>query len=185
MIGWGLWRQRAARVTPRANVEVPPHPGRIMSHPRIRNDQNISISLKLQQPGDKNGDPTGQHRPARCGNQVFTRFIDRTGIDGNTGRNGTVKPSSKWNRGPVPPRPQFHLPLIRAVPSRRENISRCTFLPSRPVEKTSPYHPVPSSKPAPTVPSRSQNLLPSCPAVKTYPYRIVPQLPSLLPVKIP
>ena len=54
--------------------------------------------------------------------------------------------------------------LYRPVPSR-----------SRPVYKTYPYRPVPSSKPAPTVPSRLQNVpLPSRPVVKTYPYRPVP-----------
>ena len=50
--------QCAARVAPRANVEVPPHPGRIRSHLRIRNP---SKSLQIQQPqGDENGDPTGR-----------------------------------------------------------------------------------------------------------------------------
>ena len=42
LIGWGSWSQGAARVTPLVNVEVPPHPGRIGSYPRIRNP---SISL--------------------------------------------------------------------------------------------------------------------------------------------
>ena len=49
-LGWGSWSLRAARVTPRANVGVSPHPGRIISHPRIRNH---SKSLQLQQPGDQ------------------------------------------------------------------------------------------------------------------------------------
>ena len=40
------WSQRAARVAPRANAKVPPHPGRISSHLRFRNP---SISLQLQQ----------------------------------------------------------------------------------------------------------------------------------------
>ena len=60
----------------------------------------------------------------------------------------------------VPSRPfplTFHLSLTRTVPSRRENTFRCT-LPCRPVEKISTYRPVPSTKPAPTVPSRRQNL---------------------------
>ena len=78
-----------------------------------------------------------------------------------------------WSR-PVPSRRQFHLPLTRAVPSRREHISRFT-LPSRPVEEVPPYRPVPSTKPAPTVPSRLQILpLPSRPVVKPCPYRPVP-----------
>ena len=54
MIGWGSWSQRAARVSPRGNVEVQPHPGSIGSHPRIRNP---SISLQPKQPDDENGDP--------------------------------------------------------------------------------------------------------------------------------
>ena len=37
MIGWGSWSQRAARVTPLANVNVPPHPGRIKFYLRMRN----------------------------------------------------------------------------------------------------------------------------------------------------
>ena len=60
LIGWGPWSQRAARVAPRDNVEVPPHPGRIGSHPRIRNP---SISLQPKQPDDENGDPPGRYRP--------------------------------------------------------------------------------------------------------------------------
>ena len=93
-----------------------------------------------------------------------------------TGRDGTVKPSSKWNRGPVLSRPVDHftytinsycpvpprkvLPLHFTVPSRRGNIP----LPSRPVDKT-----------CPTVLSRLQNLpLPSRLVGKTCPYRPVP-----------
>ena len=63
LIGWGSWRQRAARVSPRANVEFAPLTRKIRSHPRIRNP---SIPLQLRQPGDENGDPTGQYHPARC-----------------------------------------------------------------------------------------------------------------------
>ena len=94
-------------------------------------------------------------------------FIDGTVLTVTTGRDGTVKPSSKWNRGPVPSRRQFHPPLTHTVRSRQENSSRCT-LPSRPVEAISPYRPVPSPRPNPTVPSRRQNLpIPSRPAVNT------------------
>ena len=60
LIVWRSWSQRAARVVPRYNVEVPPHPGRIGSHPRIRNP---SVSLQLQQPGDESGDPPGRYGP--------------------------------------------------------------------------------------------------------------------------
>ena len=110
-----------------------------------------------------------------------------------TARDGTVKPSSKWNGGGlIPSSRPFHQPLIRPIPSRPENLSRCTLpsrpveeissyrpvpstkpaLPFRPVYETYPYRPVPSSKHAPTVPSRRQNLsLQSNPAVKTCPYR--------------
>ena len=50
LIGWGSWSQRTAGVSQRDNVEVPPHSGRIGSHPLIRNP---SISLQLQQIGTK------------------------------------------------------------------------------------------------------------------------------------
>ena len=100
----------------------------------------------------------------------------RDGIDGNDGmgRDGkTVVQMEPWSR-PVPSRRQFHLPLAHTVPSRRENLSRCT-LPSRPVEEIAPYRPVPSRKYPLTVPSRRQNLpLPSRPVCKTYPYRPIP-----------
>ena len=77
-----------------------------------------------------------------------------------------------WSR-PVPSRRQFHVPLTRTVPSRQENISCCT-LPSRPDEEISPYRPVSSTKPAPTVPSRRENLsLPFHPAIHISPYRPV------------
>ena len=115
--------------------------------------------------------------------QAFACFIDGTVLTVTTGRDGTVKPSSKWNRGPVPstvsptvnsyrPVPsRKSLPLHFTVPSRRGNIP----LPSRPVDKTCPYRPVPSTKPTPTVPSRRQNLpIPSRPAVETCPYRQTP-----------
>ena len=45
------------------NVEVPPEPGGIASHPRMKNP---SSSLQLQQPGGGNGDPTCRYRPAGC-----------------------------------------------------------------------------------------------------------------------
>ena len=53
-------------------VEVPPHPGRIISRPRII---NLSISLQLQQPGDENADPPGRYRPAGCGNPNPTGWL--------------------------------------------------------------------------------------------------------------
>ena len=100
-----------------------------------------------------------------------------------------VKPSSKWNRGPVASRPVDNFTYRYLVPSRLvEKISPVSlYLPSLPVEQLFPYRPVPSS-----------NLpIPSSPAVKTSPYRQilrskpVPTVPprhsllSLLPVKIP
>ena len=96
-----------------------------------------------------------------------------------TGRDGTE--NRRQNGTVVPSRRQFHLPLTRTVPSRRENLSRYT-LPSRLVEEISPYRPVPSAKPTPTVPSRRQNLsLPSNPAVKTCPYRPAPPFIAVTP----
>ena len=65
LIGWGSWSQRATRVAPRANDEVPPHPGRISAYPRIR---NLPISLQHQQTGQENADPPGRYRSAQRGN---------------------------------------------------------------------------------------------------------------------
>ena len=65
LIGWGSSSQRVARIAPRDNAEVTPHPGRIRSHLRIRNPL---ISLRLQQPGDGNDDLLGRYGPARCRN---------------------------------------------------------------------------------------------------------------------
>ena len=137
----------------------------------------------------------------------FSCFIDRTVLTVTTGRDGKTVKMEPWSR-PVPSRRQVHLPLTRTVPSRRENLSRCT-LPSRSVEEISRYRPVsstkfvptvpsrlPSTKPTTTVPSRRQNLpKPPRPAVNTYPYRQIPwskpvptvprrhSLPSLLPAR--
>ena len=72
LIGWDSWSPRAARVAPRGNVEVPPHSGRIDTHTRIRNP---SISLRIRQPGDENGDPPGRHHPAWCGNPSPTGWL--------------------------------------------------------------------------------------------------------------
>ena len=80
----------------------------------------------------------------------------------------TISPTVNSYR-PVPSRKS--LPLHFTVPSRRGN----SPLLSRPVDKTCPYRPVPSTKPNPTVPSRRQNLpIPSRPAVKTFLYRQIP-----------
>ena len=74
---------------------------------------------------------------ANC--QGFSWFIDGTALTVPTRRDGkTVVKMEPWSHQ------QFHLPLTRTVPSRRENLSRCT-VPSRPVEKISPYRPVPHS----------------------------------------
>ena len=97
--------------------------------------------------------------------QGFSWFIDGKVSMMMTGRDGTE--NRRQNGTVVPSRRQFHLPLTRTVPSRRENLSRST-LPSRPVEEISMYCPVPWTKRAPTVPSRRQNLpQPSRPVVKT------------------
>ena len=44
LIDRGLRSQRAARIFPRANVEIPPHPGRPWSGPRIINPSKISTT---------------------------------------------------------------------------------------------------------------------------------------------
>ena len=61
LIGLGSSSQRAVRVAPPDNVEVPPHPGRIGYHLWIRNP-----SKYIQQPEDENADPPGRYRPAQC-----------------------------------------------------------------------------------------------------------------------
>ena len=38
-------------------------------------DQNLSLSLQLQQTGDENADPRGQYRPSRCGNLNTTGWL--------------------------------------------------------------------------------------------------------------
>ena len=50
---------RAGRVVSLANVDVPPHPGRTWSHYRIGKS---SISLRPQQPGNRDGDSSGLYR---------------------------------------------------------------------------------------------------------------------------
>ena len=112
--------------------------------------------------------------------QGFPWFIDVTVLAVTTGRDDkTVVKMERWSR-PVPSRWQLHLPLTRAVPSRRENISRSP-LPSRSVDKTCPYRPVPSTKPIATVPSRQNLSLPLNPAVKTCPYRPAPPFIAVTP----
>ena len=65
VVGGGSWNAHGARVVPRNNAEVPPHPRWIRSHLRVRNP---SISLQFQQSEDENTDPTGRYRPRKCGN---------------------------------------------------------------------------------------------------------------------
>ena len=69
LISWGSWSQRGARVAPRANAAVPPQPGRIHSHPQVRNP---SMSLQAQLTGDVNANPPGRYVPARCENPSST-----------------------------------------------------------------------------------------------------------------
>ena len=128
----------------------------------------------------------------------------RDGVDGNdgTGRDDKTVVKMEPCSRPVPSRGQFHLPITRTVPSRRETLSSCTLpsgpveeisltvpsrrqnlpLPSRPVYKTYPYRPVPSSKPVHAVPLRRQDLSqPSNPAVKTCPYGPAPRSLAVTP----
>ena len=62
LIGGGSWSQRAARVAPLANVDIPPHSTRITFYPRMI---TTSILLQLQLPGDENSGRPGRYRPAR------------------------------------------------------------------------------------------------------------------------
>ena len=67
-----LMQPTRGEVAPRDNVEAPPHPRSIGSHPRIR---NLSISLQRQQIGDENADPSGRYRLAWCGNPNPTGYL--------------------------------------------------------------------------------------------------------------
>ena len=96
LIGWGSWSQRTARVSPRINVEVLPHPGRIKSQPRKRDH---SLSLQLPQPWDENGDPSGQQRQARCGNPN-TRWLIADWLELMESARGESCPSDQ-RRGPA------------------------------------------------------------------------------------
>ena len=123
-------------------------------------------------------------KTGRDGSRFFTVYW-RDGIDGKdrTGRDGkTVVKIEPWSR-PVPSGRQFSptvnsyrpvplrkfLPLHFIVPSRRGNFP----LPSRPVDKTCPYHPVPSTK----------CILPCRPVVKTCPYRTAPPSKPVLSLR--
>ena len=70
LIGWSSWSQRAARVATRANANVPP--GRISSHPRIRNP---STSVQLQLTGEENEDSPGRYRSAGVGKPNLTGWL--------------------------------------------------------------------------------------------------------------
>ena len=122
LLSWGSWSQRAARGAPRANAEVPPHPGRISSHPQIRNP---SIYLQRQQPGDENGDPPRRYRPAQCGipNQTGGLLIGwgswsqrPAGGHGCPSGQGRVRAADGDVKVPSPHQKYFH---ISTVPTNR------------------------------------------------------------------
>ena len=94
----GLRSQRAERVAPRANAEVPPRPGSIISYPRIRNP---FISLQLQQTRDDNADPPGRYRSARCGNPNPTDWLL---IDCGSWSQRTAR-VALWANAEAPPHP--------------------------------------------------------------------------------
>ena len=104
LIGWGSWSQRAARVALRADVDVLPHPGRIGSHPRIKNP---SKSLQFQQPRDENGDPPRRYRPARCGNPNPNGWL-LIGSGSWRQRGSRVAPRANVEIPPNPGRIWFH-----------------------------------------------------------------------------
>ena len=109
LIGWGSWSQRAARVAPRVNVEVSPHPGRMRCHPRII---TISISLRLQQIGNENRDPLGRYCPARCGNPNATGWL-LIGRRSWSQRAAGIAPRAATpgeDRVPSPSQKCFHIP---------------------------------------------------------------------------
>ncbi|CAN0408516.1 unnamed protein product, partial [Laminaria digitata] len=94
--------------------------------------------------------------------QSFSRYVDGTVSTVAAGRNGTVKPSSKWvpssRPSTIPPTVETYRPVPSSkiwpvVPSRRENLN----IPSRPVVKNRIFRPVPSQKNIQTVRSRRPN----------------------------
>ena len=121
------WSQRAARVAPRANAKVPPHPGRISSHLRFRNP---SISLQLQQRGDENADPPGRYHPTGGGNPNPTGLmLIGWGTYGTKPARGESCPSGQRRGLAAPGREKlpstgqksFHIPT---TPTREENAFR-------------------------------------------------------------
>ena len=66
------WNLRAGRVVSLANVEVSPHPGRTRSHSRIGKS---SISLRPQQPGNREGDCSQLYRLAGYRNSNPTGWL--------------------------------------------------------------------------------------------------------------
>ena len=62
----------AGRVASLANVNVPPHPGRTRSHYRI---EKSLISLRPQQPGNRDGDCSGLYRLAGYANSNPTGWL--------------------------------------------------------------------------------------------------------------
>ena len=91
------WSQRAARVASREIVEVPPHPGRIGSHPRTK---NLPIYLQRQQTGDENAD-----LPGRCAPQGVETPTQLAGADSlrlSEPARGESCPSGQ-RRGPAAP----------------------------------------------------------------------------------
>ena len=66
------WSLRAERVVSLADVEVRPHPERTRSFSRIGNS---SISLRLRQPGRRDGDCSGLYRLAGYGNTNPTGWL--------------------------------------------------------------------------------------------------------------
>ena len=75
LIGWGSSCQRVARVAPRIYAAVPPHLGRISSHPWVRNP---SLSLQRQIPGDVKADFPGGYRPT--GRETHSLIADWRGL---------------------------------------------------------------------------------------------------------
>ena len=95
----GLMEPTRGESCPSGNAEVPPHPGRISSHPRV---SNPSIYIQLQRPGDQNPDPPGRYLPAGCGNPNPTGWL-LIGWGSWSQRAARV---SSWGNVEVPPHPE-------------------------------------------------------------------------------
>ena len=121
LIDWDSWSQRAARVAPRDNVEAPPHPGSIGSHPRIRNP-SISAQLTPTTRGRKQGSPGSIPPRTVWKSQLHWLVADWLGImepaggDSCPSGQGRGRAAHEEVKAPSPDQKSFH---ISTIPTNR------------------------------------------------------------------